>query len=345
MSNGPALKLKDFLGLHPTPGAHRVALRAGVSVAVPLLVVLAAGRPEWSLYAAFGAFASLYGRNHVHLSRAAMQASAGAALTAAVALGVLVGCAPERRWLAVGVGALVAALGTLLSSAQDWHPPGPLFLIFGFGAAASVPHRLGEVPVAVAVAGTTAVFALLVGNLGAFVRGQRSAPTRLAPVWTWQPVRFAVAAALAAALATAAGFGHSYWAMVAAVAPLTARGFQHQLVRAGHRIVGTLLGLLVAAALLAPGLAPVPTVLVVVCLQIATELVVGRNYGLAMLFITPMALLMGQVAAPQPAVDLLRDRGVETAIGAAVAVLVVLYEERSRRRRTSTPAGTAGPRA
>jgi uncharacterized membrane protein YccC len=88
----------------------------------------------------------------------------------------------------------------------------------------------------------------------------------------------------------------------------------------------------------------VPTVLVVVCLQIATELVVGRNYGLAMLFITPMALLMGQVAAPQPAVDLLRDRGVETAIGAAVAVLVVLYEERSRRRRTSTPAGAAGTR-
>jgi uncharacterized membrane protein YccC len=329
---GPVVAAKELVRLQPTPGAHRVALRAGVSVAVPLLTVLALGHPEWSLYAAFGAFASLYGRNHVHLSRLAMQASAGAALTGAVALGVLVGAAPSRQWLAVAVAALVAALGTMLSAAQDWHPPGPLFLVFGFGAAASFPHRVDEVPVAVLVAGLTGAFALLVGNVGAFVRRQRSAPARLAPVWTWQPARLALAVGIAATLATLAGIGHPYWAVVAAAAPLSARGLRHQLLRASHRIVGTLLGLVVSAVLLALGLSPVATVLVVVVLQIVTELVVGRNYGLAMLFITPMALLMGQIAAPQPARDLLVDRGVETAIGAAVAVAVVLLEERLRRR-------------
>jgi hypothetical protein len=39
-------------------------------------------------------------------------------------------------------------------------------------------------------------------------------------------------------------------------------------------------------------------VLAVVVLQVVTELLVGRNYALALLFITPMAMLMGQIAAP-----------------------------------------------
>ena len=40
----------------PHAGAHRVALRAGTSVLVPLVVLQLLDRPEWSIYAAFGAF-------------------------------------------------------------------------------------------------------------------------------------------------------------------------------------------------------------------------------------------------------------------------------------------------
>jgi uncharacterized membrane protein YccC len=137
---------------------------------------------------------------------------------------------------------------------------------------------------------------------------------------------------VAGAVATLAGIGHAYWAMVAAVAPLTARGFRHQLLRAGHRIVGTLLGLVLSAGLLARPLGPVATVLLVGVLQIVTELLVGRNYGVALLFITPMALLMGQVAARHPTYDLVSDRGLETVIGAGVAIAVIGHEQRLRRR-------------
>ncbi|MEU2611953.1 FUSC family protein [Micromonospora sp. NPDC007271] len=324
--------LRDLLHLRPVRGAHRVALRAGVSVLVPLLAVLALGHPSWSVYAVFGAFTSLYGRNHVHLSRAAMQASAGAALTASIVLGVLVASLQSRAWVAVPVIAVVAALGTVLATAQDWHPPGPLFLVFALGAVASAPHPVSAVPVAAAVAGLSALFALLVGNVGSLVGRQRSRPARLAPGWTWAPVRYGLAVVLAGGTATAIGIGHPYWAMVAAVAPLSVQGVTAQLVRAAHRVLGTLLGLLTSALLLAPHLSPYATVLVVAGLQIVTELLVGRNYGLALLFITPMALLMGQLAAPRPAGQLLYDRGVETVIGAAIGGLIVLCEPWLRAR-------------
>ncbi|MCW3843613.1 FUSC family protein [Micromonospora yasonensis] len=335
MSEQLRVALRGLLHVRRVPGAHRVALRAGVSVLVPLLAVLAAGHPEWSVYAVFGAFTSLYGRNHVHLSRAAMQASAGAALTGSIVLGVLVGSAPSRAWVAVPVAAAVAALGAVLAAAQDWHPPGPLFLVFAVGAVASAPHVLADVPVAAAVAGLSSLFALLVGNVGSLFRRQRSRPARLAYGWSWQPARYALAVLLAGGTATAVGIGHPYWAMVAAVAPLSAEGLTAQLVRAAHRILGTLLGLLISAVLLAPHLSAYATVLVVAVLQIVTELLVGRNYGLALLFITPMALLMGQLAVARPAGPLLFDRGVETAIGAVIGGAIVLGEPWLRARITT----------
>ena len=320
--------LRELVHLRPAPGSHRVALRAGVSVLVPQLVVLSLGHADWSPYAAFGAFASLYGRNHVHLSRAVMQLSAGLALTVSVVLGVVAAAAPGRAWVSVVGAAAVAAAGAAVATWQDWHPPGPLFLVFGFGAVSSVPHQLADVPVAAAVAGASALFAVLVGNVGAFVRGRRTQPTRLRPVGPGMPLLCAVAVLVAGGTATLLGIGHPYWAMVAAVAPLSAPGRSAQLVRAAHRVLGTLLGMVTAAVLLAPGLDPVPTVLVVVVLQVLTELLVGRNYALALLFITPMALLMGQVVAPRPAGPLLYDRLVETVVGAAVGVALILLTAR-----------------
>ena len=63
----------------------------------------------------------------------------------------------------------------------------------------------------------------------------------------------------------------------------------------------------------------------------ATELLIGRNYALALLLVTPLALLMGQVAAPRPAVPLLLDRGAETFVGAAVGLGVLLVVRLLRR--------------
>ena len=322
--------VRDLLRLHPVPpGSHRVALRAGLSVAVPLLTVIALGRTPWAVYAAFGAFTSLYGRNRVHVPRAVMQATAGTALVSCVGLGAAVSASGAGPWVLVLVAVGVAGAGSLLSTVLDWHPPGPLFLIFAFGTVAATHASWSDVPVAVAVSAASAAFALVVGNVGAVVtRTARQPPARLLSPWSPDPLRYMVAVGVAGSLATSAGLGHSWWAMVAAAAPLSVRGRAHQALRAGHRIAGTILGLLTSIPLLLIGLDPVPLVLVVVALQIVTELLVGRNYGLALLFITPMALLMGQLGASQSAPDLVRDRGVETVIGAVVAVGLLAVENR-----------------
>lgn len=324
----------DLLHFRPHAGAHRVALRAGVSVFVPLFLVTVLGHQEWSMYAGFGAFTSLYGRNHVHLSRAAMQASVGAVLVAVVVLGVAVSTLANAAWVAVPIAGLVAAGASLLSRVQDWHPPGSLFVVFAFGGCASVPHTTADLFPALLVTGLSALFAVAVGMAGGLARGDRSLPSRVRLHGTWLPLQDAAAATAAGALATASGVGHPYWATVAAVAPLSARGLRGQVTRGVQRVLGTLLGLVTSAVLLSLHLTGVALLVVIAALQVGAELLVGRNYGVALLVITPLALLMGQTAFEQPAAQLLLDRGVETVIGSMVGLtLVVVLHLRHRCRR------------
>lgn len=323
-----------LLAWGPHGGAHRVALRAGVSVLVPLLVLVLVGRVEWTAYAAFGAFTSLYGRNQPRAERAGMQLVAALFLVASVTLGVLVGLTPESRWLVVLVGAVLAAAGSLASDAYRWHPPGPLFLVFGFAVCAAAPATAATVPVAAAIAAASAGFSILVAQVGA-LRAPTSWDRPVLPAPRFRDalapagarthlVRHVVALVVSGGIATALGWAHPYWAMVASVVVLSGPDLRSRVTRGLHRVVGTLLGLGVAAAVLALQPTGVTAVLVIVLLQVLTELVVGRNYAVALLFITPLALLMGQLVHPTPVGPLLRDRLLETVVGAVVAVAVLL---------------------
>ncbi|GAB3875093.1 FUSC family protein [Terrabacter terrigena] len=325
----------------PHGGAHRVALRAGVSVLVPLLVLVLAGRVEWTPYAAFGAFTSLYGRNDARAQRAGMQVVAGVALTIAVTLGALVALTPDSRWLVVPLGALVAAVGSLTSDAYRWHPPGPLFLVFAFTVCAMVPAALTTVLVAPAVSSGSVLFSLAVSHVGVLRgRGEWQRPDLPAPTFRealdapgarTHLLRHVLALGISGAIATTLAWQHPYWAMVAAVTVLSGPDLASRLTRGLHRVVGTALGIAVAAPVLLWSPQGAWAVLVIVVLQVLTELVVGRNYAVALLFITPLALMMGQLAHAAPVGPLLRDRLFETVLGALVgAVLLLLTPDRRR---------------
>jgi hypothetical protein len=316
--------------LGPHAGAHRIAIRASISVLVPLLLLWWTGHLEWSIYATFGAFTSLYGRERTDRARLSLQVEAGLTQLAAVTLGVLVGLSENRAWISIPVAAAVAFGASSESARRGWHPPGSLFQVFAFAAVASAPATAADVLPAILVAGGSALFSVLVGYAGPAVRRVRLAPLDLAPSPIGGAVegvrRYAVQSALgvliAGTIATSAGIGRPYWAMVSAVVPLVARDLPAQLTRGLHRVVGTGVGLLVTWALFEIDLPGLALVLVVAVLQAGAELVVGRNYALALVCVTPLALLMVHLVVPVPTRELLVDRGVETVIGVAVGVAV-----------------------
>lgn len=111
--------------------------------------------------------------------------------------------------------------------------------------------------------------------------------------------------------------------MVAAVVPLVGRSTRHRISRGIQRIVGTMLGMVLLAGILLLHPVPWQTVLVIAACQFGAELFIACQYVLAQIFVTPLALFSTLLAAPTAPEALLRDRIVDTVIGAAVGIAVV----------------------
>jgi hypothetical protein len=63
--------------------------------------------------------------------------------------------------------------------------------------------------------------------------------------------------------------------------------------------------------------------MIIVLCQIAIELFVARQYGVALMFLSPLAIGMSNLSRDLPWHPLLVDRLVETGLGAAVAFVVI----------------------
>jgi len=67
------------------------------------------------------------------------------------------------------------------------------------------------------------------------------------------------------------------------------------------------------------------------------ELLVAKNYGLALLFITPLALAITSANVAASPLGIAGERIVDTLVGAVIALLVLFAIEWLRRRMTRAP--------
>lgn len=297
------------------------------------------GHVQLSLYASFGAFTSLYGRFEGYVERIVMQAQAAASLVGAMILGTALSVADAPTWLRIIVVSALAAAGAALAGRLRWHPPGALFIVFASGATASVPAGPGAFGSLVVAGLGSALFSLLVTTVIAALRGglhEHYEPAdpmsaKIAVNQGW----LAGSTALAGAAVTAAlGGGRWYWGAVAGIAVAGGSHVEVRLQRGLQRFIGTLGGVLIAAILLWLQLPPLVAILIAVACQVGAELFIARNYAIAMLFVTPLALLMVELAAPSNPRSLLTERAVDTALGVlAAGVVVVAYDRWLERRR------------
>jgi len=152
--------------------------------------------------------------------------------------------------------------------------------------------------------------------------------------WGSTPLRIALrvgaAALIAGAIGALMGLDRAYWAIAASVLMLyQGLDFTRAMQRGLERTLGTFVGLGLAAVLLVARPHGLALVAVIMVLQFLIELVVVRNYALATIFITPIALVVAEAATPAGDIGaLLIDRGVDTAIGCAVGLAVLFATSR-----------------
>ncbi|MFF1878264.1 FUSC family protein [Leifsonia sp. NPDC058230] len=326
-----------------------VGVRAGLAVAVPLLVLLAVGRLDLTAYATFGAFTALYGRNEPYRTRIRSVSIAGVALLATIALGILVAVLGEPIGLLVPLLVLVVTGGILLAATFQLIPAQPLFFVFALLVCAAVPTTVGEVPLRLGIALGAAAFSWLLTMSGwvvrrsALARGS-AAEGRLGSVFfknlarrprtdaaairdprVWLTVGQSVIGVLiVGGVAMLFGLGHAYWAVVSLVAVIPPPRAAHSISRSLHRIIGTIVGVGLTVLVLFWSPPPIVVIGVIVVCQVFAEILVGRHYGSALVFITPMALSVSYLATPVPLSELAIDRVLETVLGAAVGIMLML---------------------
>lgn len=144
--------------------------------------------------------------------------------------------------------------------------------------------------------------------------------TRLGPL-TPLVLRTAIGCALAGYVSLALGVGRPYWALVTA-ASLYQANITLTWGRGVQRVVGNLAGVLVFAVV-APLAHAHPAALVLCCLafNFGAEALIGRNYWLGSVCVTPMALLITEFARAQQPGELITERIVDTLVGALVGLV------------------------
>lgn len=333
----PLRKVRQaVMAIGPHAGAHRVAIRAATSIGVPLIILYFMGRMDLSIYASFGALSSLYGRFHYYGDRIRMQLGAGLIFVSVLLIGTLLAVLDTDTNVRIMTIALVATSVTGIVGGYKWHPGGATFAVFAAGAVATMPGNWINLAQILLVTSAAALFSVsLTAALG--LLRTRS--------WTkvFRPIRRAVfqadwsvavtvgiGALLAGLIGQTFDDDHWYWAMVAASVVLAGAATTSRLTRSIQRFIGTTLGVLMAGVLLWLEMPTLGVVGAVIVLQAAAELLIGRNYGVAMLAVTPLALLMVSLANPIDPEILVVDRVFETFIGSLVGTAIALVSAKLR---------------
>lgn len=138
-------------------------------------------------------------------------------------------------------------------------------------------------------------------------------------------VRTTLACALAAVVVVVFKLGHPYWAMAFAVIMLNRSGARSALtVRAIQRTLGTIAGLGLVWLMLPLSLNHGwSLVALIAVLQLVVELLVIRNYGLAVIFMTPLALFVLSASGRTPLAVSVHDRVLDTLVCSVCAIVAL----------------------
>lgn len=307
---------------------------AGLQVALSvLLVIVAVYFSPWSHlvgFASLGGLTALFGRFAPLQERRRIVTVCALLLTLAVLLPSLCVLAGALPWMMIGVLSLSAGAFTLCVSHLRLGMPGAVIIVFATGSAL--------LPVDDAATVVERTLATLVGGGFACVVCLCTDWLRrdtLSKLDLPQPVlhplrkelvvaaRITMGAGLAASIAYAAGWHHPAWAAIGATAVMQGTHLHITMSRALQRMAGTIAGAVLCWVIL--GQAPSFWVVVawIVAFQFATEVLMGFNYALGQLTVTPMALLMTHLTAPAhtTAINLPVARVMDTVLGAMLGIL------------------------
>lgn len=325
--------------------SYRMSSVAGIQAALAVLAAIVLLHhsvwPHLVGFGALGALAALFGRFSPLHKRHSIVWTCAFMLIGAVFITSLTSLLGAPEFVVVLIVALIAGAAFTAFSYWQLGGPGAVIIVFAAGAAMSPVDSWGilfERTLATAAGGGVAWLVTLATDflrVSELTRQQPPQdPTRPFVNILLAGARITVGAGTAALIAHAAGWNHPSWAAIGATAVMQGGHLHITLHRALQRMAGTLVGSMLVWMILESQPPFWAIVGAIVVFQFLTEIIIGFNYALGQVTVTPMALLMTYLAAPvAAATEMSIERVFDTMLGAVLGIIfAVLFSTLDDRR-------------
>lgn len=317
---------RHLVTINPSDRPWQKPFAAALASGLPLLIGALLGRMDYGLVASLGGMTFLYTPRTPLYHRMLTVMSCAFAMIACYTLGLLSHFVPL---LMMPTLAFVTILVTMACRFYGLGAPGSLFFVMAASLGAYTPLSWEQVPLMVGLLAMGALLACLIAFFYSahILRSREPDPAPPLPVPTFDFVvldslLIGLFVGLALAAAQALQLEKAYWVPVSCLAVIQGASLQAVWNRQLHRLLGTGIGLLLAWGLFLLPLDRWSVTLAMMVLAFVVETAVVRHYGFAVIFITPMTILLAEAATlgQSPVAPLIEARFYDTLLGCLVGL-------------------------
>ncbi len=184
-------------------------------------------------------------------------------------------------------------------------PPGGLFVMMAGAIALFIPIPLEQLLPASGLVMLGSGFAMIVGLLYSLflLATQQKLPT---PRYSYKPHTISESiivtgfVSLALSVAVILGMSYPYWVAVSCFIIIQGIQLRTMWIKQLHRLLGTVVGIGLAAWLLSFGLLKWEVAIAILIMMLCIESLIDRHYGLAVVFITPLTIFIAEYGSGLP---------------------------------------------
>lgn len=320
-------EMQHLIAVQQTDRRWQMPVAAALASGLPLLVGAYFGHLEYGLVSSLGGLIFLYLPNSPLQHRMVLLMACAFGMAACYTLGILSHFVPP---LMVPILVFTSILVTMVSRFYGLGPPGSLFFIMTASIGAYSPIQILDLPLRVGLLTLGCLLACLIAFFYSLyiLRLEEPGPVPPLPPATFEFVVFdsviiGVFVGISLLLAQLLQLERPYWVPVSCLAVIQGASLRAVWNKQLQRVLGTTVGLLVAWALLLQPLNEWTIPLAMMALTFIVEMTVVRHYGFAVIFITPLTILLAEAATlgqhMVPA-ELVHSRFYDTLLGCAVGL-------------------------
>lgn len=337
-----ANEFRQLTTLHASDRAWQMPFAAALASGLPLLAGAHYGRMADGLVASLGGLVFLY-LPATPLSHRMVSLMASAfGMVACYALGALSHLLPPSLApLLIPVLTFVAIVVTMVCRVYGVGPPGSLFFVMAAAIGVYTPVEPATLPARVGLIALGCLLACLIGFAYSLHALRRRAPEPVVPppaptfdFVVFDSVVIGVFVGISLALAQALQLEKPYWVPVSCLAVIQGASLRAVWNKQLQRVLGTGVGMVLSWGMLMLPLGPWSVGLGVMALSFVIEAMVVRHYGIAVVFITPLTILLAEATTlghtvPGP---LVLARFFDTVLGCVVGLVggICLHSPRFR---------------